>query len=572
MVLLMLRSFLVCITFLAVSHPCSLYASTCTPTVSSGGSIQTAIDAANSGDTVCIGAGTYYEQLTLKDGITLKGEELGRTIIDGSGSGTVILGAYSTNISNLTIKNGTYGIYASKISKLDVNNTVIVGNGYGFYSYSSELRASNSVLDLNTTSAIYFYGSKLSQITLLNTILSNNNYDISSDDLTELWYSLGNNLTYNNANKTFGNYSSDSTVSDQDPLFVDTASNDYHLKSSSPAQNAGYGTDPDSSTADIGAYGGSGMDNTPFTVSGLSTSETADNTLTLSWSANSAYNIAGYKVYFDSDASGAPYDGSSTEGTSPIDAGNVTSFTLSGLTATATAPEPPTGLIAAPGNKAISVSWNAVDGATGYIVYWGTSPGNYAQNTDVGNTTSYTIQGLTNGTVYYISVSAYSAPTYYVAVTAYDSLNNESVLISETSAPLSNVAEGLKSGETSEYPEESVPFPNLKDEGLCFIATAIYGSNMEPDVAILRKFRNHYLLTNPIGRGLTAVYYSVSPPMADFIRDHELLKSIARIALLPFILVAKLALLTSFNMKLILSVFLALLAANLVVARKRILS
>lgn len=562
-----LRSFLFCMIFITASQPYLIHAATCTPTVSSGGSIQSAIDAASSGDTICVGAGTYSEQLTLKDKITLKGEELGRTIIDGSGSGTVIMGAYSATINNLTIKNGSYGISASKIKSLAVNNSIITGNGYGFYSYSSDLRVSNSVIDQNTTGGLYF-DSKLSQITLLNSILSNNAYDISGTG--SLLYFFGYNLTYNNTNKAFGNYSSYSTVSDQDPLFVDTSSNDYHLKSGSPAKDAGYGSDLDGTTADIGTYGGSGMDTTPFPVSGLSASATAD-TIELTWSANNAYNIAGYKIYFDNDASGTPYDGTSTEGASPVNVtgGSTTSFTLSGLTATATAPEPPTGLMAAPGNKAISVSWNSVSGATGYIVYLGTSPGNYTQSTDVGNTTSYAIQGLTNGTVYYIAVSAYSAPTYYAAVTAYDSSNNESSFIGDISVSMSNAAEGAKSAETSEYPEESVAFPNLKDEGLCFIATAVYGSNMEPDVVILRKFRDHYLITNPIGRAFTALYYHYSPPMADFIRDNDLLKSIIRLMLLPSVMIAKFFLSTTFIVRLILSLSIVFLTVSLLKIKRR---
>ena len=55
-------------------------------------------------------------------------------------------------------------------------------------------------------------------------------------------------------------------------------------------------------------------------------------TLTLSWQANPEADVTGYKVYYDID-SGTPYEGKgATEGDSPIDAGNVTSFTLSGLT------------------------------------------------------------------------------------------------------------------------------------------------------------------------------------------------------------------------------------------------
>ena len=54
--------------------------------------------------------------------------------------------------------------------------------------------------------------------------------------------------------------------------------------------------------------------------------------ITLAWDANTEPNLAGYMVYYDTDGSGAPYDGDdAVEGESPIDVGDLTEFTLSGL-------------------------------------------------------------------------------------------------------------------------------------------------------------------------------------------------------------------------------------------------
>lgn len=69
----------------------------------------------------------------------------------------------------------------------------------------------------------------------------------------------------------------------------------------------------------------------------------------------------------------------------------------------------------------------------------------------------------------------------------------------------------------------------------CFIATAAYGSPIDPHVEILRQFRDNYLLTNTLGRELIRFYYTYSPVMANTISHHESLKAIVRVGLLPFI-------------------------------------
>ena len=56
-------------------------------------------------------------------------------------------------------------------------------------------------------------------------------------------------------------------------------------------------------------------------------------TIDLTWTVNPESNVARYNVYYDTDQSGFPCDGAdAAEGPSPIGVGNVTGFTLSGLT------------------------------------------------------------------------------------------------------------------------------------------------------------------------------------------------------------------------------------------------
>ncbi|OHA36248.1 MAG: hypothetical protein A3H57_01065 [Candidatus Taylorbacteria bacterium RIFCSPLOWO2_02_FULL_43_11] len=96
-------------------------------------------------------------------------------------------------------------------------------------------------------------------------------------------------------------------------------------------------------------------------------------------------------------------------------------------------PSTPTGLSASAGSAGsgqITLSWDAVTGATGYYLYRDTSStGSFALLADVGNVTSYANSGLSNGTAYYYKVSAYKSGG-----------SSESAASSAASATISTVA------------------------------------------------------------------------------------------------------------------------------------
>jgi hypothetical protein len=87
------------------SHDCKTRQTACR-------NIQTAIRKANPGDTVSLAEGTYYENITIKKSLTLKGKRPRKTIIDGSQAGTVVdipsnyQPTTAITISHVTIMNG----------------------------------------------------------------------------------------------------------------------------------------------------------------------------------------------------------------------------------------------------------------------------------------------------------------------------------------------------------------------------------------------------------------------------------------------------------------------------------
>jgi len=141
----------------------------------------------------------------------------------------------------------------------------------------------------------------------------------------------------------------------------------------------------------------------------------------------------------------------------------------------------------------------------GYMIHYGTASHGYSAAIDVGNATSYTVSNLLDG------------KTYYFSVTWYDANHVESEFSGEVS---------LQTSDTT---------ADVIYHGSCFIATAAFGSYLEPHVKVLRDFRDKSLLTNSLGRAFVNFYYRHSPPVADVIKKHTTLRYATRLALFPII-------------------------------------
>jgi hypothetical protein len=80
-------------------------------------------------------------------------------------------------------------------------------------------------------------------------------------------------------------------------------------------------------------------------------------------------------------------------------------------TRTSTPEKPPVPWLshAEAGNNKVDLRWHRSINAAGYKIKYGTDPDNLTNEVDVGNVTSYSVTGLTNGTTYYFAVAAYNS-------------------------------------------------------------------------------------------------------------------------------------------------------------------
>lgn len=517
------------------------------------GTIAEALDAVladpDADDVVIVEQGTYEENVSLPDDVVLRGRETARTFLVGTGEGPVVsaIGTIGSRISNFTIQGHEDGagmlvsagsdlVVANNVFAVGDDNTAVVVEDIAAPQFLHNVFFRNGVALNAGGNALAVEG---------NAFIENaQTFVLVPVDAAGI---VDNGFFDNEASALFG-----SGAVTTAPEFVEPDGLDFHLRPGSPYIDAATGTDVlDDTASDIGAYGGPHAEGVPVPVQDLEVTATGDVSVAVTWSDNPWYRLGGYKLHYDSDRSGTPYEGSdAAAGASPIDVGDVTSFTLEGLSPPGITLDAPVLQPAEPGDRSLALAWSEVESADGYIVHFG--PSSIDQNSvDVGDVTRHTLSGLENGTTYRVAVSAYGRPKYFIAVSAYGDFETppDSALSEEAVAPVGARVESLPSNPISEFPEPVVPHPDLPDENRCFIATAAYGSYGAREVQLLRRFRDRYLMTHAPGRAFIAWYYRHSPRIARALDANGWAKPFARALLLPAVALAGLAVHTSVAMK-----------------------
>ena len=183
-----------------------------THTVTAGGSIQAAIDAAFDGDTISIGMGTYPESLEIENRtLTLAAESPSGTIIENGTSNLSISGGSSVTVTGLTFQSASvFGITIEDSSSLLLQNSEVIGSGnIGVFIDTSGPVSIDQSRIVDNFVGVLVDGSATSTVTITGTDLSANtnksvqNASASIVNASSNWW--GTNVAVMVLGKTTGN-------------------------------------------------------------------------------------------------------------------------------------------------------------------------------------------------------------------------------------------------------------------------------------------------------------------------------------------------------------------------------
>ena len=273
-------------------------------------------------------------------------------------------GGWTGNAGGIHIDEGGPGAASVRISNCKIHDNSATGNGGGiatslYYGGSVRLTIEGSqimnnvagdvgggiyakgTIDISNSSIMHnsafdypaLYVTQSEGSIYHNTLISNYNLPSNPAPSSAVYINGNPNFNYNNIhsnNATYKLYNGNSQGSPN----LNATNNWWGTTDEAEIQVMIYDWFDDSS---LGIVDYSPYLFTPDTTAPISpptglTATAGDSAINLSWSANPETDLAGYKVYYDTD-SGYPYTGTgANEGSSEIDVGDVTSYQLSGLT------------------------------------------------------------------------------------------------------------------------------------------------------------------------------------------------------------------------------------------------
>ena len=276
-------------------------------------------------DSASCGGGIYTYDAT----VTISNNTISDNNSAGSGGG-ICTNYHTVTISGNTISgNSGGGIYAYSTGTIS-DNTISGNSGGGIYARSSAVTISDNMISDNTIlglngAAVYTRSSE----PFTNNVIANNesqgigNSNVVFIDATPAFNS--NSITDNTAE--FALYYNKPAGSDD----LDATNNWWGTAVDVEIFLMIYDFFDDSSKAVVNYFpyllAPPGAPAPPEDL----TIAVADSIVTLNWTANTEPDLDGYKVYYGQNE-GGPYDGTgASEGDSPIDVGDVTTYQLSGL-------------------------------------------------------------------------------------------------------------------------------------------------------------------------------------------------------------------------------------------------
>jgi hypothetical protein len=150
-----------------------------------------------------------------------------------------------------------------------------------------------------------------------------------------------------------------------------------------------------------------------------------------------------------------------------------------------------------------------------------------------------TLQGISNAAYFNVYKKSSDTVVNSVPVSIDSALNSMPAVYADiTDLEVRVYSDSAGTNTIAEFTLNSDNQLILKDQSTtegCFIATAAFGSKFDWPVALLREFRDQYLLTNAWGTAFVKFYYQHSPPIAAIIATSQPLKILVRVLLAPVI-------------------------------------